>query len=87
MRRPDGFGEQFLEARAGRAERETARAEHFEHELLVAFVDPRAREPYRARSDTHLISLRQAYGYARVMLGTSSRHWAQRSLTPRTVSR
>src|SRR5581483_4053743 len=68
----------LLEQRAGRAEREPPRAENVEYELLVALVDPRAREPY---------GLRRRAGHARVMLGTSSRHCDQRSLLPLTVSR
>ena len=44
VRRADRVGEQRLEARAGRPERQPARAQHLEHELLVALVDPRRGE-------------------------------------------
>ena len=44
MRRTDGVREQRLEARPGRPQREPARAQHLEHELLVALVDPRRAE-------------------------------------------
>ena len=44
MRRTDGVREQRLEARPGRPERQPARAEDLEHELLVALVDPRRAE-------------------------------------------
>ena len=54
-------------------ERELPRAQHLEHELLVALVDPGSGEVDRARVARLLTR-------ARVMLGTSSRHCAQRSL-------
>src|SRR3954451_1008649 len=67
MRRLDTLGKHRLEARARRAEREPAGAQHLEHELLVALVDPRggqvdairrgAHSPLRRRPSRHLRSL------------------------------
>src|SRR5581483_10573602 len=78
VRGADRSGEGALEARSGRAEREPAGAKHLEHELLLALVEPGGREldPTGGRAQA-----------ARDILGTSSRHSAQRSLAPRTVSR
>ena len=53
VRRADRVGEHRLEARPGRAERQPARAQHLEHELLVALVDPRRAEVDPVRRDAH----------------------------------
>src|ERR1019366_1418705 len=66
------------EAWPDRPQRKLPGAQHLEHELFVALVDPGGRERDLPRS---------RHAHARVMLGTSSRHCAQRSLWPRTVSR
>ena len=77
VRRVDRVSEQRLEARAHRAEREPARAQHLEHELLVALVDPRCAEVDAS------VAVRQL----RASCGTGSSQCDQRSLFPRTVSR
>ena len=72
----DRCREHRLEPRSRRTEREPARAEHLEHELLVALVDPR-----RAQVDA---CLRRAQ--LRASCGTWSSHCDHRSLWPRTVA-
>ena len=76
VRRADRVREQRLEAGAGRPERQPARAQHLEHELLVALVDPGRAEVDPGRR-----------AQCRASCGTGSRHCAHRSLLPRTVSR
>ena len=60
-------------------EREPAGAQHLEHELLVALVDPGRRERDVPRCLRHAC--------ARAKFATGSRHCAQRSLSPLAVSR
>src|SRR5262249_6123772 len=67
------------EGRPGRPERETPGAEHVEHELLVALVDPGCRERDALR--------RGGAQAACDMLGTSSRHSERRSSSPRAGAR
>ena len=74
---PTASASSALEARPGRAERQPARAQHLEHELLVALVDPGRRE-------------RRSAGWPcvtpRARAGTRSSQCAQRSPRPRTQS-
>ena len=80
--RADGLGEQLLEARPGRPEREPAGAQRLEHELLVALVDPR-------RAEREPVLVAWVTPAARAKFSTGSRQCAQRSVSPLpfTVSR
>ena len=81
---PTASASSCLEPRAGRAEREPARAQHLEHELLVALVDPRRA---RARSARRCVGASSALR-SRACVRRRARATAyQRSLAPRTVSR
>ena len=78
--RADPLGDQLLEAIDRRPEREPARAQDVEDELLVALIDVRARER-NAGFGPHASA-----GVAFPTFAYSS-HCAQRSLLPRHVSR
>jgi hypothetical protein len=77
VRRAHGLREQLLEPVDRRAEREPARAEHVDDELLLALVEPGRRQPDLAGGRRHAL--------ARAVSTTSSQ-WLQRSLRPFTVS-
>src|SRR5205807_191622 len=77
--RADRVGEELLEARPGRPEREPAAAQHLEDEFLVPLIDPRRGKP----NSPCLLS----HACARAKFSTGSRQCAQRSLSPFTVSR
>src|SRR5262245_178307 len=78
--RADALGDQLLEAIDRRTEREPARAQDLQDELLLALIDERARER-NASLGSHASA-----GAAFPTLAYSS-HCAQRSLLPRQVSR
>src|SRR6266511_3286140 len=74
-----GLGEQLLEARPGRPQREPPAAQRLEHELLVALVDPGSAELN--------LPCRLSHASARAKFSTGSRHCAHRSVAPFAVSR
>ena len=53
---PTVLGEQLLEAVDRRPERQPARAQHFEHELFLALVEPRRRERDLANGRGHALA-------------------------------
>ena len=77
VRRPDRVREQRLETRPRGSQRKPARAQHLEHELLVALVDPRRAEVDPVGRGAQLCA----------SWGTGSSQCAHRSVWPRTVSR
>ncbi len=78
--RADLLREGTLEALDRRAERQPARPEHLEDELLVPLVHVRGRERDALRVGSHASA-------AVCPTATRSSQWPQRSLLPRTVSR
>ena len=99
--RADALGHELLEAVDRRPERESARAQHLEHELLLALAEIRPRERDRRHLLLHAGSAAWlgAAGRAaapgwrprrlqrRWASRANSSHWLQRSLRPCTVSR
>src|SRR5207249_4120824 len=80
VRSADALRDELLEPVDGRPEREPARAEHFQDELLLALPEVRPRERDRLHFLSHACS-------AAFAAGANSSHWLQRSLRPWTVSR
>src|SRR5438067_701571 len=80
VRRADALCHFLLELLDPRAERQATGPQHLEHELLLALVEPRARERDLAYRFSHALARAGS-------VDAYSSQCGQRSLCPRTVSR